>query len=362
MADQPIYTVLAIETSCDETAAAVVRGRQVCSNVLHSQSLHSRYGGVVPELASRAHLQLIVPIVRQALAEAGVQLHELHALAVTTQPGLIGSLLVGVNFAKGLALRTGLPLVPVNHIEGHIFSGLLEDPELEFPFLALVVSGGHTALFWVETWERILLLGSTRDDAAGEAFDKIASLLGLGYPGGPHIDRLARTGNPRAFAFPRSLLQERTFDFSFSGLKTAVRGFLQKHFPTGVPEEVLPDLCASVQAAIVEVLVQKTMRAARLYRARTIVVAGGVSANSALRAQMQEAASRLGARLVLPRLSYCLDNAAMIGLVAHEKLRRASPEAFRRLTFTASPIPLRAPHKETARHTPLQPQPFQPVQ
>ncbi|MEN3026167.1 MAG: tRNA (adenosine(37)-N6)-threonylcarbamoyltransferase complex transferase subunit TsaD [Chlorobiota bacterium] len=335
-------TVLAIETSCDETAAALVRGRAVLSNVLHSQGIHRPYGGVVPELASRAHLQLIVPVVRQALAEAGCSMDDVDAIAVTAQPGLIGSLLVGVNFAKGLALRYRLPVVPVNHLEGHIFSGLLEEPELGFPFLALVVSGGHTALFWVESFEQVRLLGSTRDDAAGEAFDKIASLLGLGYPGGPAIDRLAAKGNPTAFALPRALLQDSTFDFSFSGLKTAVRGLLQKRFPQGPPEEVLPDICASVQAAIVEVLVHKTIRAARLYRAPVIVVAGGVSANSALRRHMQEAAARFGIRVVLPRISYCLDNAAMIGVVAHEKLRTIGATAFHRLTWTASPTPLRS--------------------
>lgn len=341
------YTLLAIETSCDETAAAVVRGRSVLSNVLHSQSVHRAYGGVVPELASRAHVQLILPIVRQALAEAAVEEKDLDALAVTTHPGLIGSLLVGVNFAKGLAIRLRLPIVPVNHLEGHIFSGLLEDPELSFPFLALVVSGGHTALFWVEDVGRLRLLGSTRDDAAGEAFDKVASLLGLGYPGGPAIDRLARQGNPHAFAIPRPLLQDPTFDFSFSGIKTSVRSLLTRLFPDGVPPEVLPDLCASVQAAIVEVLLRKTLRAVRQYRAQTVVVAGGVAANSALREAFQRAAQRRGFRLVLPRLSYCLDNAAMIGLVAHEKLCRLGPQHFRQLTFTASPLPLRSPQKRT---------------
>ncbi|MDW7996187.1 MAG: tRNA (adenosine(37)-N6)-threonylcarbamoyltransferase complex transferase subunit TsaD [Bacteroidota bacterium] len=348
MMERPL-TVLAIETSCDETAAALVRGRTVLSNVLHSQSIHRPYGGVVPELASRAHLQLIVPVVRQALVEAGCTMDDVDAIAVTAQPGLIGSLLVGVNFAKGLALRYRLPVVPINHLEGHIFSGLLEEPELGFPFLALVVSGGHTALFWVESFQHVRLLGSTRDDAAGEAFDKVASLLGLGYPGGPAIDRLAAKGNPAAFALPRALLQDATFDFSFSGLKTAVRSLLQKRFPKGPPEEILPDICASVQAAIVEVLVQKTIRAAQLYHAPAIVVAGGVSANSALRRQIQEATARLGIRVVLPRISYCLDNAAMIGLVAHEKLRFGGIHRFQRLIVTASPTPLRASPKSTAK-------------
>ncbi len=343
--NDPLYTVLALETSCDETAAAIVRGREVLSTILHSQTLHRPYGGVVPELASRAHLQHIVAITRRAIEEARLTLKDIDAVAVTTHPGLIGSLLVGVNFAKGLAVRLRRPLVPVNHLEGHIFSGFLEDPAISFPFLALVVSGGHTALFWVEDFERIQLIGSTRDDAAGEAFDKTASLLGLGYPGGPVIDRLAASGNPRAFELPRPLLHDRSFDFSFSGLKTALQGLLRRYFPTGVPAEALPDLCASAQAAIVDVLVHKTIRAARLYRARTLVVAGGVSANSELRRRMQQEADRIGLRLVLPRLSYCLDNAAMIGLVGHEKLRRLGPAAFRRLTFTASPTPLRAPQK-----------------
>ncbi len=344
-----ISTVLAIETSCDETAAAVIRGRTVLSNVLHSQSVHSAYGGVVPELASRAHLQLILPIVRRALEEASVDEAELDALGVTTHPGLIGSLLVGVNFAKGLALRQGVPVVPVNHLEGHIFSGLLEEPKLPFPFLALVVSGGHTALFWVEDFDRITVLGSTRDDAAGEAFDKVATLLGLGYPGGPAIDRLARQGNPHAFEIPRPLLHDPSFDFSFSGIKARVRSLLQRHFPDGVPPEVVPDLCASVQAAIVEVLLRKTLRAVRRYRAERVVVAGGVAANSALRTALQAAAQQYGFRLVLPRLSYCLDNAAMIGLIAAEKLSRLGPERFRELTFTASPLPLRSPHRSRPR-------------
>ena len=338
----PQYTLLAIETSCDETAAAVVRGRIVLSNVLRSQLEHQRYGGVVPELAARAHLQSIIPIVRQALQQAGLGMEQLDALAVTTEPGLIGSLLVGVNFAKGLALRWGLPVVPVNHLEGHMFSGFLEEEPPEFPFLALVVSGGHTALFWVRSFAEYSLLGSTRDDAAGEAFDKIATLLGLGYPGGPAIDRCATRGNPQAFSFPRPLLNDPSDDFSFSGLKSAVRALLQRHYPDGVPAEVLPDLCASAQAAIVEVLVRKTLRAARRCRARTIVVAGGVSANSALRRQFQQEAVRLGLRVVFPQTVYCLDNAAMIGLVAHEKLCRLGAEAFRTLSFTARPTPLRA--------------------
>ncbi len=338
----PQYTLLAIETSCDETAAAVVRGRKVLSNVLRSQLEHQRYGGVVPELAARAHLQSIIPIVREALQRAGLGMEQLDALAVTTEPGLIGSLLVGVNFAKGLALRWNLPLVPVNHLEGHMFSGFLEEEPPEFPFLALVVSGGHTALFWVRSFADYSLLGSTRDDAAGEAFDKIATLLGLGYPGGPAIDRCATHGNPQAFSFPRPLLNDPSDDFSFSGLKSAVRALLQRHYPNGVPQEVLADLCASAQAAIVEVLVHKTLRAAHRCRARTIVVAGGVSANSALRRQFQQEAVRLGLRVVFPQTVYCLDNAAMIGLVAHEKLCRLGAEAFRILSFTARPTPLRA--------------------
>lgn len=335
--------ILAIESSCDDTSASVIAGGRALSNVIASQQVHALYGGVIPELASRAHIQAIGATVRAALAEAGAGMNDITAIAVTTAPGLAGSLIVGSHFAKGLALRFGLPVVPVNHIEGHVYSGCLEDETLGFPFVALVASGGHTALFLVESFGHWRALGSTKDDAAGEAFDKTAKLLGLGYPGGPAIDRLAAQGNPAAYSFPRPLLHDGTYNFSFSGFKTAVRQAVGRNFPQGVPPEAMPDLCASAQEAIAEVLTVKTARAAAETRASSVVVAGGVSANSRLRAMMQEKIPQTGATLVLPRMSYCIDNAAMIGYVAARKLAEAGAEQFRDLKFGVSAAALRAP-------------------
>ena len=294
------------------------------SNVISSQLFHGKYGGVVPELASRAHLKSISEIVAASLLQAGLTIEDITALAVTSQPGLIGSLIVGSNFAKGLALKYNLPIVPINHIEGHIFSGCLEDETVEFPFITLVVSGGHTALFYVESYNKYSLIGSTLDDAAGEAFDKIASMLKLSYPGGPLIDNLAKNGNSKAYNFPRSMINSHDFSFSFSGLKTSVRYFINKTFPDGVPDEALADLCASVQQAIIEVLVSKTIDALLFYKCKTIVIGGGVSANSGLRALLQGEASKRNLKLVLPRMNYCMDNAAMIGFLAEMKLNRTS--------------------------------------
>lgn len=333
-------TILAIETSCDDTSAAVISGGRVLSNVIASQLVHSQYGGVIPELASRAHLQAIGSTVQAALDGAGLTMSGVTALAVTTSPGLSGSLIVGSHFAKGLAVRFGLPIVPVNHIEGHLYSGCLEDETLEFPFVALVASGGHTSLFLVQSYNDYTILGSTKDDAAGEAFDKTAKLLGLGYPGGPAIDRLAAKGNPVAYSFPRSLMHDGTYNFSFSGFKTAVRYFLEREFSQGVPPELLPDVCASAQEAIAEILVVKTLRAAEETGAMAIVVAGGVSANSRLRQLLTEKTKESGRKLVLPRMSYCIDNAAMIGFVAARKL--SSSASYRGLTFAVSSSALRA--------------------
>lgn len=335
-------TILAIETSCDDTSAAVISSDDVLSNVIASQLIHSQYGGVIPELASRAHLQAIGGTVQAALDGAGLTMSDITALAVTTSPGLSGSLIVGSHFAKGLAVRFGLPVVPVNHIEGHLYSGCLEDETLEFPFVALVASGGHTSLFLVQSYSDYTILGSTKDDAAGEAFDKTAKLLGLGYPGGPAIDRLAAKGNPAAYSFPRSLMHDGTYNFSFSGFKTAVRYFLEREFPQGVPPELLPDICASAQEAIAEILTVKTLRAAEETGATAIVVAGGVSANSRLRYMLTSKTAESGRKLVLPRMSYCIDNAAMIGFVAARKLSAIGAESFRDLTFTVSSSALRA--------------------
>jgi N6-L-threonylcarbamoyladenine synthase len=322
-------TILAIETSCDDTAAAVVRDGTVLSNIISSQDIHDRYGGIVPELASREHVKGIAPIVRAALAEADVTMNDVDAIAATYGPGLPGSLLVGTQFAKGLAMRHGKPLYPVHHIEAHLYSGYLEDPSLAYPSVCLVVSGGHTSIMHVRSVTDYAVLGSTKDDAAGEAFDKIAKLLGLGYPGGPHVDRLSREGRVDAFDLPRGLMGDGTYDFSFSGLKTAVRRLVEK---LRVESTDLPvaDICAAAQQAIVDVLVSKTMRAVDDVKARAVVIAGGVSANGHLRTRMAEAAARRGIPFVAPRMGYCVDNAAMIAYVAEMRsAHMASTTRFR---------------------------------
>ena len=236
--------ILAIESSCDETSAAVIENGVVFSNVISTQLFHSLYGGVIPELASRAHLKALSLIVKEALSESKTEIEDINALAVTNQPGLIGALITGSNFAKGLSLKYNLPVIPVNHIEGHLYSGCLESSDLKFPFISLVVSGGHTAIFLVTSYNDYEIIGLTRDDAAGEAFDKIAKLIGLPYPGGPLIDKLAKTGNQKAFDFPRPMIHDDHYDFSFSGLKTSVRYYIHKEFPEGLPENVIPDFCA----------------------------------------------------------------------------------------------------------------------
>jgi N6-L-threonylcarbamoyladenine synthase len=284
--------VLGIESSCDETAAAVLADGALRSNVVESQdSIHARYGGVVPELASRRHLEVVLPVVERALADAGVRLPDLDGLAVTHGPGLVGSLLVGLSTAKAFAYAHRLPLVGVNHLEGHIFAGRLADPTLEPPYLALVVSGGHTALYACETPLRYRLVGQTRDDAAGEAFDKVAKLLGLGYPGGPVVERTAREGDPKAIGFPVAQFQDGAPDFSFSGLKTAVSLYVRQHAP--LPLAGVADVCASFQATAVKMLVRKTIRAARTLGIRRILLTGGVAANGALREALE---ARAGAR------------------------------------------------------------------
>ncbi|SKA07913.1 O-sialoglycoprotein endopeptidase [Trichlorobacter thiogenes] len=306
--------ILTIETSCDETAAAVVRdGRLVLSSVISSQvATHAEYGGVVPEIASRKHLEMITPVVRQALDEAGVMLAEIEGIAVTRGPGLLGALLVGVSMAKSLALACRIPLVGVHHIEGHLLAGFLEQPVL-FPFLALVVSGGHTHLYRVDGIGRYRILGRTIDDAVGEAYDKTATLLGLGYPGGALIDKLAQQGSPTAVKFPRPLLHDKTLNFSFSGLKTAVLTHLKKqsHTPEGAE---LHDLCASFQAAVCEVLVKKTEAALKQEGLQRLVVGGGVACNSGLRHAMQQLATRLKIELQIPPPVLCGDNAAMLAV------------------------------------------------
>ena len=318
-------TVLGIETSCDETSASVVADGKVLSNIISSQLVHAKFGGVVPELASRAHMRMIINVVDEALAKAGVSKEKLDGIAVTQGPGLVGSLLVGLSFAKALAYGLGIPFIGVNHMEGHLYSTFLEDPQPEYPFVALIVSGGHSMLVHVKQPFDQQLLGQTRDDAAGEAFDKVAKMLGLGYPGGPAIDKLAREGNPKAIDFPRSFLEEDSFDFSFSGIKTSVLYYLRKNnlLPLGnskPTEKAMADICASFQASVVEVLVKKTVAAAEQYGVKTICLAGGVSANSLLRTEMKRESDRLGFDLHFPRLEYCMDNGAMIALVGEMKL------------------------------------------
>jgi N6-L-threonylcarbamoyladenine synthase len=313
--------ILGIETSCDETAAAVVDdGRWVRSSVVASQAdLHARYGGVVPEVASRAHVELIDDVIEEAMVEAGSNLADLDAVAAVHGPGLAGALIVGVSAAKAIALATGIPYVGVHHHEAHVYAALLEDPTLEPPLVTLVVSGGHTLLIAMDAHGTYRVLGQTVDDAAGEAFDKVARFLGLGYPGGPEIDRVARAGDPAAVAFPRPMLTD-GHDFSFSGLKTAVVQYVRKH-----PDVAVADIAASFQAAVVEVLAEKLLGAAREGGFGTVVVGGGVAANSALRERMEAVAATGELRVVLPGIELCTDNAAMVAAVAAFQLATEGP-------------------------------------
>lgn len=310
--------ILGIESSCDETAAAVVRnGRQVLSNVINTQiALHKIYGGVVPEIASRKHIESIDPVIDEALSAAGVTLSEIDAIAVTYGPGLVGALLVGVSSAKALAYAAGKPLVPVHHIKGHIMANLIAHPELEPPFVCLVASGGHSHIVEVQDYQTLRVLGRTRDDAAGEAFDKIARVIGLGYPGGPLIDKLSCEGNPEAVHFPRVRMDGDSLDFSFSGVKTAVINYLHKAEQKG--EEInKADIAASFQAAVVDVLCEHTIEAARKCHRKVIALAGGVASNSALRKRMTEEAEREGISVLYPPPVLCTDNAAMIGCAGY---------------------------------------------
>ena len=306
--------LLAIETSCDETAAAVVRdGREILSSVISSQiPIHAEYGGVVPEIASRKHLEMISPVISQALREAGVELSAIEGIAVTRGPGLSGALLVGFSTAKAIAFSCGIPFVGVHHIEGHLFAGFLEQP-VRFPFLALVVSGGHTHLYHVEGFGRYTTLGRTVDDAAGEAFDKSAKIMGLEYPGGAKIDLLARDGDCKAVRLPRPLINDGSLNFSFSGLKTAMLQHLTRH-PVTIPGQAANDLCASFQQAVCDVLVAKTGAALGKTAAERLVVAGGVACNSGLRSAMAALAKERGVELHIPKPALCGDNAAMLAV------------------------------------------------
>ena len=313
--------VLGIESSCDETAAAVLTdGRRIVSSVVASQdAIHAPYGGVVPELASRRHLEVITPVIAQALGDAGVTLADLDGIAVTQGPGLVGSLLIGCAVAKSLAWVHKKPLVGVNHLEGHIYASFLTEDPPEHPFLALVVSGGHTALYHAKRPREYGLVGQTRDDAAGEAFDKVAKLLGLGFPGGPIIQKTAERGDPRSIAFPLAHITDGAHDFSFSGIKTSVSLYVKGHRP--LSEAQVADVAASFQAAVVKMLVRRTLRAALHLGTKRVVLTGGVAANGPLRATLAAEAEEHGVRLHIPPPRLCTDNAAMIAAAGTERLR-----------------------------------------
>lgn len=339
--------ILAIESSCDETAAAVVKdGRKALSSVVASQTeLHSRYGGVVPELASRAHIESIFPVTDKALNDAGVSMDAIDAIAVTYGPGLVGSLLVGLSFAKALSFASGIPLIPVNHLEGHLLSSIIDFGSAGFPYITLVVSGGHTNIYLVSDIGDYKLLGYTVDDAAGEAFDKAAKMLGLGYPGGPAIDKIAKEGKSGAIRFPRPSVRGKKYCFSFSGLKTAVLTYIKnegyynndKQFALyeKMSREFKADIARSFQEAVVDVLVRKTFSSAKKNNCRMIAVAGGVACNSALRDEMSKEGKKEGIEISIPAVSYCIDNAAMIGIAGYyryKKNRESAP-----LTLNADP-------------------------
>lgn len=314
---QPV--ILAIESSCDETSASVVRNGKVLNNIIASQAVHQKYGGVVPELASRAHQQNIVMVVHEALTTASIKPDQLDAVAFTRGPGLMGALLVGVSFAKGLALGLNIPLIEVNHMQAHVLAHFIENPSPSFPFLCLTVSGGHTQIVKVNDFLNMEVIGETRDDAVGEAFDKGAKMMGLPYPGGPLIDKYAQLGNPKAFKFPTTAMPG--LDFSFSGIKTALLYFLRdskKTNPTFV-EDNLADICASLQYSLVKMLLDRLEQAAETTGIREIAIAGGVSANSGLQATLRARGMALGWNVYIPAFEYCTDNAGMIAMAAHYK-------------------------------------------
>ena len=328
--------ILAIETSCDETAAAVVMGgNDVLSSVVSTQiDLHAQYGGVVPEIAGRAHLDLLNPVIAQAIRESGIDERRINAVAATHGPGLIGALLIGVSAAKALALTWEVPYIGVNHLEAHLYAGLLEDPTLEMPLVVLLVSGGHTMLIEMRGHGQYKLLGRTIDDAAGEAFDKVARFLGLGYPGGPAIDAIARTGDPRAISFPRAMMND-GLDFSFSGLKTSVINYVRNN-----PAANTADVAACFQEAVVDVLVSKSCKAADLIGAKGLVLGGGVAANSLLRTRFMEMCESDGRRGLVPSREMCTDNAAMIGSAAWYRWRSDGPTTLDSGAFPNLRLPL----------------------
>jgi len=330
-------TILGIETSCDETSAAVFKDGKLLSNATVIQLFHSEHGGVVPELASRAHLKLIIPIVDDALRKASVDKTDLDAVAAVHGPGLIGSILVGLSFGKAMAMGLDVPFIGINHMEAHIFSNMISDPKPSFPFVNLTVSGGHTQLVLVKDYFQYELLGATMDDAAGEAFDKVAKMLGIGYPGGSLVDKLAKNGNAKAVKFPRPYLEEGSHQFSFSGLKTSVLYYLRKigfDKTSNGNERLIADVCASFQAAVVDVLIDKLLTAAKKYHVNDIAVSGGVSANSELRRRLEAEAKINHFGLFIPELDFCTDNGAMVAVAGYERLRHGFKSSFE---LTAEP-------------------------
>ncbi len=318
MASSPIY-ILGIESSCDDTGAAISKDGKIISNIVANQTIHKKYGGVVPELASRAHQQKIIPVIEASLAEAGISLQSLSSIAVTQGPGLLGALMVGTAFSKSLSLALNIPIIGINHLQGHVLSHFIEDPYPEFPFICLLVSGGHTLIILVRNYFDMEILGRTTDDAAGEAFDKSAKILGLGYPGGALIDQYAEKGNPRAFQFPEPKVPG--LDYSFSGLKTSFLYFIEKGV-LGNPhfiEENIEDIAASIQFRIVDYLLKNLKKAAQTYKIKEIAIAGGVSANRGLRQALEEMAIKEGWNIFVPSFQYCTDNAAMIAIAGYYK-------------------------------------------
>ncbi len=321
--------VLGIESSCDETSASLVQdGKIILSNVIHSQLIHQQYGGVVPELAARDHLNRVSQVTEEALVRGRIGFADVDLIAVTNRPGLAGALLVGYSYAQGLSLSLGIPLIPVNHVSGHIYTAFLKRPDIQLPLVALAVSGGHTSLFYMDRDHKISLLGQTLDDAAGEAFDKCAKMMGLGYPGGPLIERQAGANKIKPVKFPRALLGQDSLDFSFSGLKTAVLNHLQNRGQSDVSDGELSSICAGFQEAVFDVLTEKLRRAAVLTNCRTLAVVGGVASNQALREKMVSFGRQEGREMIIPNPVLCTDNAAMIACCGYHLYRNSSDKHF----------------------------------
>ncbi len=322
-----MYT-LGIETSCDETSVSITDGRKILSNVVTSSvHLHSEFGGVVPEIASRFHLEYITPVMRESLREAELSLDKIELIAVTKEPGLIGSLLVGISMARALSFSLSIPLIEVNHIIAHIYVNLMHYGELDFPLMGLIVSGGHTLIILMDDIDKWKVIGQTQDDAVGEAYDKVAKILGLGYPGGPIIEKRAALGDPRKIRFPRSKIKRGVFDYSFSGIKTAVLYYIQKRGAEKLPDEMINDICAGFQDAVCDMLIEKAILAARKNRADKIVVGGGVSANMALRDRLSAESKKWGIDIYFPPMKLCLDNAAMVGGLGEALYRKIPTKA-----------------------------------